>query len=217
MATGRVPTTANSPLTAKGDLFGYSTTQARVPVGSDGETIVADSSTATGLKWAAPAMTLINTTTFSAVSAQTIDSLFSSTYDNYRIIVNITNCSVNDIDVYAQFRSGGSNVTTNNSTENLINYSTGVTAASRANLIVLGQASVNYPTFPNYSLDVFNPFLSRTTTVSTNGGYVTNAGVPYQYRGFSYNSSTTSMTGINLYPSSGTISGTIRIYGLRNS
>jgi hypothetical protein len=54
MATGRVPTTANSPLTAKGDLFGYSTTQARVAVGNDGETLVADSSTATGLKWAAP-------------------------------------------------------------------------------------------------------------------------------------------------------------------
>ena len=51
MATGRVPTTANSPLTAKGDLFGYSTTQARVPVGNDGETIVADSSTSTGLRW----------------------------------------------------------------------------------------------------------------------------------------------------------------------
>ena len=51
MATGRVPTTANSPLTAKGDLFGYSTTQARVPVGNDGETIVADSSTSTGLRY----------------------------------------------------------------------------------------------------------------------------------------------------------------------
>lgn len=51
MATGRVPTTANSPLTTKGDLFGYSTTQARVPVGSDGETIVADSSTSTGLRY----------------------------------------------------------------------------------------------------------------------------------------------------------------------
>ena len=54
MATGRVPTTANSPLTAKGDLFGYSTTQARVPVGNDGETIVADSSTATGLRYQVP-------------------------------------------------------------------------------------------------------------------------------------------------------------------
>ena len=51
MATGRVPTTANSPLTAKGDLFGYSTTQARVPVGNDGETIVADSSTSIGLRY----------------------------------------------------------------------------------------------------------------------------------------------------------------------
>jgi hypothetical protein len=51
MATGRVPTTANSPLTAKGDLFGYSTTQARVAVGNDGETLVADSSTSTGLRY----------------------------------------------------------------------------------------------------------------------------------------------------------------------
>ena len=51
MATGRVPTTANSPLTAKGDLFGYSTTQARVAVGNDGETLVADSSATTGLRY----------------------------------------------------------------------------------------------------------------------------------------------------------------------
>ena len=51
MATGRVPTTANSPLTTKGDLFGYSTTQARVAVGSDGDTLVADSSASTGLRW----------------------------------------------------------------------------------------------------------------------------------------------------------------------
>jgi hypothetical protein len=51
MATGRVPTTANSPLTAKGDLFGYSTAPARLAVGNDGETLVADSSATTGLRW----------------------------------------------------------------------------------------------------------------------------------------------------------------------
>ena len=51
MATGRVPTTANSPLTAKGDLFTYSTTQARLAVGNDGETLLADSSATTGLRW----------------------------------------------------------------------------------------------------------------------------------------------------------------------
>lgn len=60
MATGRVPTTANSPLTAKGDLFGYSTTQARVAVGNDGETLVADSSASTGLRYNPPVGSLAN-------------------------------------------------------------------------------------------------------------------------------------------------------------
>jgi hypothetical protein len=54
MATGRVPTTANSPLTAKGDLFTYSTAPARLAVGNDGETLVADSSTSTGLRYQVP-------------------------------------------------------------------------------------------------------------------------------------------------------------------
>ena len=53
MATGRVPTTANSPLTAKGDLFTYSTASARLAVGNNGESLVADSSTSTGLRYTA--------------------------------------------------------------------------------------------------------------------------------------------------------------------
>jgi len=51
MATGRIPTTANSPLTAKGDLFTFSTGSAKLAVGSDGDTLVADSATATGLRY----------------------------------------------------------------------------------------------------------------------------------------------------------------------
>ena len=53
MATGRVPTTANSPLTAKGDLFTYSTAPARLAVGNNGDSLVADSSAATGLRYQA--------------------------------------------------------------------------------------------------------------------------------------------------------------------
>ena len=53
MATGRFPTTANSPLTAKGDLFTYSTGSANLAVGADGTTLVADSSTSTGLRYQA--------------------------------------------------------------------------------------------------------------------------------------------------------------------
>ena len=46
-----------SPLTTKGDLYTYSTADARLAVGTNGQTLVADSSTATGLKWATASST----------------------------------------------------------------------------------------------------------------------------------------------------------------
>ena len=52
-----------SPLTTKGDLFGFSTLAARVPIGTDGQVLTADSSQALGLKWAAVSGTGTVTTT----------------------------------------------------------------------------------------------------------------------------------------------------------
>lgn len=46
-----------SPLTTKGDLYVFSTIDARLPVGTNGQVLSADSSQATGLKWIAPPAT----------------------------------------------------------------------------------------------------------------------------------------------------------------
>jgi hypothetical protein len=46
---------ATSPLTTKGDLYTFGTSDTRLGVGANGTTLVADSSEATGLKWATPA------------------------------------------------------------------------------------------------------------------------------------------------------------------
>lgn len=43
-----------SPLTTKGDVYGYSTVDARIPVGSNGQVLTADSAQALGLKWDDP-------------------------------------------------------------------------------------------------------------------------------------------------------------------
>jgi len=52
--TGSVGT-ASSPLTTKGDLWGFDTADNRVPIGStDEDVLTVDSSTALGMKWATP-------------------------------------------------------------------------------------------------------------------------------------------------------------------
>lgn len=43
-----------SPLTTKGDLYGFSSTNARIPVGPDTQVLTADSSQPLGVKWAPP-------------------------------------------------------------------------------------------------------------------------------------------------------------------
>lgn len=50
-----IQTGATSPLTTKGDLYTYSTSDARLPVGTNGYYLSADSAETTGLKWVAPA------------------------------------------------------------------------------------------------------------------------------------------------------------------
>jgi len=45
---------AGSPLTTKGDIFGFDTANARIPVGTDGQVLTADSVEALGVKWADP-------------------------------------------------------------------------------------------------------------------------------------------------------------------
>ena len=66
----------SSPLTTKGDIYGYSTTNARIPVGTDGYVLTAASGAALGVSWQAPSSFggVIGTAKFSA-SGGTISGL----------------------------------------------------------------------------------------------------------------------------------------------
>jgi hypothetical protein len=49
-----VPSGGAAALTTKGDILGFSTVVARVPVGTNGDVLTADSAQTLGIKWAAP-------------------------------------------------------------------------------------------------------------------------------------------------------------------
>ena len=83
---------------AKGDLIAASAadTAARLAVGANDTVLTADSSTATGLKWASPAsggMTLLSTTTLSG--ATTTVSSINQTYNTLFVLMTGVNVAAN--------------------------------------------------------------------------------------------------------------------------
>ena len=86
---------AKTIVDAKGDLIAgtASDTVARLAVGSNDQVLIADSTTATGLKWGSPSaggMTLLSTTTLSSGSSTTISSI-NQTYTDLLIVTRNVN------------------------------------------------------------------------------------------------------------------------------
>lgn len=92
---------STSPLTTKGDLYGFSTVDARIPIGSNNQVLTADSTQALGLKWATPAsgstfvgcLASSRTAQSIANNTQTAVALATEAYDTDSIHSTSTNNS----------------------------------------------------------------------------------------------------------------------------
>jgi hypothetical protein len=197
----------SSPLTTKGDLYTYSTTDARLGVGTNGQVLTADSAEATGLKWAGSGgMTLISTTTLTG-STVTLNSF--SGYKQIMLIV-LGAYGSNQITFHGRFNSD----TGNNYWQNSYSSSFG----NVENKFVFGDGLSSAGGARNYSKLI----IDRYDTTGTKPFQVTGA---YQYWNNSANNYVTSfhnqyvgssaITSIDLYMSSGNFTaGTAYLYGI---
>ena len=133
--------TDQTPLTTKGDVFTFSTVDARLGVGANGTVLTADSAEATGLKWAAPAggggLTQLETGTLSGASV--ITGTLSTSYKHLQIVLRAYEPVNDGADLLLRFNGNSSN----DYTDKTSGGDLGFTRASHNECFVLQDNSVN--------------------------------------------------------------------------
>ena len=183
-----------------------------------------------GSAWGSPfGMTQLINTTFTTVSSVVIDNVFTTQFDNYKIILKGDAASAGTtVSVSFQFRKAGATITGANYRQGswFQDPSGPSSGAYQANsggpsvvCLVMGAGG---PTSSYSNIEVFNPAVSGSQTGWTNIGF-------HQYAGASAAAATKAayfangaytandnFDGFVLTPGSGTITGSIKIYGYRN-
>ena len=152
---------------------------------------------------------------FTSASAISLNGSFSSTYDHYRIILNISTNSAGGY-LNLRLRASGTDLTTSDYSSSVIQAAFGSTAlgndnggASQSTWNRFGYLDSSLPA--NIQTDLSSPYLSQYSFFTN---FNTRTSYGHQTAGGVYKV-TTLADGITIYPASGTITGTVQIYGYR--
>jgi hypothetical protein len=209
----------NTQLTAKGALISAFSagTPATLTVGTNGQVLTADSAESTGLKWATPAagaVSLVARTSFSAVASQAFNSVFTSTYKTYLVVIEKLWTTSGGNDLQLLFRYGSTSVTSGYyaSSFNVAAGSTQAISNNNDSILTLGADSGTSSAwttstlyFNNVGTSAEQPFVRG---FSITGNKTANFG--------GYNSQTAqTINGFLLQAEGGSnITGTVAIYGM---
>jgi hypothetical protein len=210
----------NAIVDAKGDLISATAadTPARLAVGTNGQVLTADSTASTGIKWATPsggALILTGSADFTTSSAVNINNCFSATYLNYLVLINLTAVSATDADLSVRLRASGTDNTTSNYFDNTYQNNGSSAGGNRVNSATswsFGNMASSKATQLATQATFYDPFSSITTKVLSHSNRW-NSSDNNQFIMVNEHRVSSSFDGVSFIPSSGTISGKIRIYG----
>ncbi len=151
---------------------------------------------------------------FTAQSSISLNGCFTSTYDNY--LVNCDFTASASVNILLRLRLNGTDSSASYQRQLLTADTTTVSAAKAIDgsevLFTPANTSRN-----SFKMDLFGPALARPTTGQSIASENANVGASIAFRlvAFGHNVST-AYDGLTIYPSTGNITGTLRVYGYRN-
>jgi hypothetical protein len=163
------------PLTTKGDLLGYDTAVARIPIGTNNQVLTADSTQALGLKWATPAgggkvLQVIQATTSTAVTVATsseTDTGLSATITPSSATSRILVLVYQNINAYRALAQAGATVHLYRGATKIVNGGGGADNSIRMNISpTMTITDVSIRTNNNISY-VDSPSTTSATTYKT--------------------------------------------------
>jgi hypothetical protein len=156
----------------------------------------------------------VGESSFSASSAVNLDSVFSATYQNYKIEILITASS--QVMLQYKYRVGGaSNSTANYSNQYIVADGTTLVAARNTGQTIGDVGQMTASGMSMMEVTVYDPFSATTTGMLTTTG--TFVGEAYARNQVNVFKASTSFDGISFIPVSGTVTGTVRVYGFRQA
>jgi hypothetical protein len=157
----------------------------------------------------------ITATTFTTSTSVEVDNVFSSTYDNYKILITAYSATGTP-SVYLQYRVGGTNATgTDYYTKGWYNFGTltGYAPAAAA-FWYLGDCSNNIQ-YPGY----FTAEIQAPNKTQRTAGFSTCV-ESFSTNVINFNNTHATgnaYTGFRIYPTASNISGNVRVYGYRQA
>jgi hypothetical protein len=161
-------------------------------------------------------LVFITSATVTASSAANINNCFTSTYDNYRILIDTTAISNNATNLLMRLRVSGTDATTNYTAQRLAGEGASTFASSDESGTDdwwLCPADDTYPNSPVASIDLYRPFLAAATKGTVVNGGETSTGTNVAGVNWLLNTNATSYDGFSIFPGAGTFSGNIYVYG----
>jgi hypothetical protein len=195
-----------------------------MPITLNGNGPIAGATTVNGLTLPTdslqPGMVLVNKTDFSTVSSVSVNNCFTSSYDSYRVVVRVSAASGTDAYLRVRLRANGTDNSTASSYYQTSLYSGGSSASGNSgtgDTFGLGVATSAYAPSGGYSYDFFSPAIAAPTVINGHSFYTMSAGARYLELADVYHNVSSAFDGFTFYPSTGNVTGSIRVYGMRNA